>query len=172
MSPGYVSLAAVAQNMDIYERLPVRIQGALRESIRNTGIANLISVPLLLIALATQPHTAYDFFSIIDLTANAAMSWFTFAQSAAEVLLIFNLVSLLILGLVMALSSGMTEPVDESVHWLAWAGAIASAISLVSAVTIAIVTVALFILTGVLWCCFGCAVLVGLLGALGALGGR
>jgi hypothetical protein len=169
MSTEYISLAALARNTDIYERLPVHIQGALRESIRNTAIANLISIPLLLIALSIQPNTALGFFEII---AGASVHWFTFSQSAAGVLLVFNLVSLLILGLVLAVSAGMTEPVGEPVHWLAWAGAVASAISLVAAVIMTVLTIVLFIVTGVLWICFGFLVVSALLAALASAGGR
>ena len=152
MSADYISLAALAQNMDVYERLPVRIQGALRESIRNTVTANLVSIPILLIMLATSPYTAYEFFQVTSFTAYTAVAWFSFGHAAAGFLLTCNAISLVTLLLVGILSSGLTAPVAEGVHWLAYVAAFASAISLVSAVILGVITVGLFVMTLLVWC--------------------
>ena len=84
-------------------------------------------------------------------------------------LLILNIASLVLVLLVLAISVGMTRPVGEPIHWLAWGAAIPSGISAVSFATLAVLFVLLVVVTLLIWIVIAYIVIMALIGALGSL---
>ena len=171
MNAEYVSLGALVQNMDIYERMPAPLQGALQESVQRTIQASLISIVVLVLFHFVSPFAVGGFFTIIPITGMAAYQWFSFAYYISGPLIFLNVVSLVIAGIVYLVSSEMQAPVDESIHWLAWVGAIPSAISIVSVAIMVAITAILVVLTAVIWIAAFCIGMIIVVFALMALAG-
>jgi hypothetical protein len=152
MQTRYVSLGTLAEQLDVYERMPVAIQEALKNSVNLTLKTNLISIPALLIApVILEVLLLNPFFSVINPTAAAAYGLFSLFYSLQGYLLGANILSLMLVGLVLLLSQNMTQPVGEPVHWLAGAGAVPTALSTLASAIIAALVVALFVTTLVIW---------------------
>jgi len=153
MSTDYISLATLAQRMDIYERMPISLQNGLRKSIQITLITNLVCVPLL--GLRIIPNIAQwlgdlDFFALPVIESIASVLISVIGHLSVP-LLILNIISLILVLLVLMISLGMTKPVEESIHWLALSAAIPSGISAFSFTTLVILFVLLVSVTLLIW---------------------
>jgi len=170
MSADYISLAALAQQMDIYERMPMLLQNGLQKSVRITLITNLICIPLL--GLRIIPGIASwlgDFFAL-PVIESVAYTLVSLIWNLSMPLLILNAISLALVLLVLAISSGMSKPVGEPIHWLAWGAAIPSGISAVSFATLAVLFVLLVAVTLLIWIVIIYFVIMLFIGALASLG--
>ncbi|NMC77988.1 MAG: hypothetical protein GYA59_01395 [Chloroflexi bacterium] len=170
MSADYISLATLAQRMDIYERMPIPLQDGLRKSVQITLITNLVCIPLL--GLQIIPNIAawlgYSFFAL-PVIEPVAYTLVSLIWRFSGPLLILNIASLVLVLLVLAISVGMTRPVGEPIHWLAWGAAIPSGISAVSFATLAVLFVLLVVVTLLIWIVIAYIVIMALIGALGSL---
>lgn len=168
MNIEYVSLSSVAENLRIYEKLPVHIQSGLRRSVEITLITNIVSIPLLLflpgIIESIAPVSSDGFF--LWFTADVANFLFELAYNISGFLLALNVISFVLTVVVLATSWGMTKPVQEPVHWIAWVAAFPSGLSAVSAIIIVVLFVLLVIVATILWAlliALICAIIVGFL---------
>jgi hypothetical protein len=152
MNAEYISLGRLAQRMGFYNSMPVPIQQGLKNSIVLTIVTNIICIPIMLFTPALIEHIGYvssnGFF--IWFTADAVNFLLQLSYHLSGFLLILNILSLTLTVVVLLASWGMTKPVHESVHWLAWVAAFPSGASAISAALtiglfIAIVVVALII---------------------------
>jgi|GEM_PF-1485669 len=173
MNTQYLSLAEVADHMEVYEQLPVPLQKAMRNSLVITLVTNLACLPLLIF----MPH-------ITNFLANVSQTgffiWFTgdlahfIARALAAVspiLLVLNIVSLALTLLVMLLSNGMTAPVKEGVHWLAWVAAFPSGASAVSMGILAGGFALIIVLAVIIWAILIVVAICALGIALAMMGG-
>ena len=78
---------------------------------------------------------------IVKIHSDAVNFLLGLAHNLSGFLLVLNILSLIMTVVVMFTSWGMTKPVHESVHWLAWVAAFPSGACAISAA----ITVALFI---------------------------
>ena len=168
----YVSLSALATNMQIYEQLPVSIQKALKKSIWITVIINLICIPVL-IALPELIESAlpvYDGF-FIWFTSDVANFVLRLTYDLSPFLLTLNIISLTLSIGVLIASTGMTKSVSEPVHWLAWAAAFPSGISAVTAVILTAFFLTVIVLAIIIWIVIIAIVITIIGGVLAALAG-
>lgn len=150
MSAQYVSLGVLAEQLESYERLPVRLQEALQNSVWLTLKTNLICVPILLIAPVVLTAVS-GFFSVVNPTREIAYTLLSVLWSLQTPLMILNVVSLVLVGLVMLFSKGLEAPVREEVHWAAWASAFPSGISAITTAIMGVLFGLLIIATLVIW---------------------
>ncbi|MFZ5819700.1 MAG: hypothetical protein ACOYYJ_07350 [Chloroflexota bacterium] len=139
MNAEYISLGRLAQSMGVYDSMPVPIQQGLKNSIILTIITSIVCIPIMVFT----PNIGYvssDGFFIL-FTADAVNFLLQLAHNLSGFLLALNILSLVMILVVLFTSWGMTKPVHESVHWLAWLAAFPSGASAISAA----ITVALFI---------------------------
>lgn len=151
MYADYVSLADLAKRIDVYESMPVRLQTALSQSIKLTLITNVVSIAVLLLAQTFLYPINGGFFGIVDFTEDAA-NWLIWAiHTLTPVLLALNIVSLILVGLVLLISWGMTRAVREPVHWMAWVAAIPSGATALAGVLLTTLFALLIVVTIVIW---------------------
>ena len=151
MSAEYVSLGALAQRLDVYERLPIPLQEGMKQSVVLTLKTNLFCIPTLFLTPILRPLLLNGFFSVINPTADAAHALYYAIMALRSELLVFNVISLILVGMVYFLSEGMSAPVHEPVHWAAWVAAFPSAASAVSLAIFAMLLALLFLATLVVW---------------------
>lgn len=153
MAAEYVSLHRLVQRMGAYESMPLPVQQALRHSVLLTLATNVVAIPLLwlapLLVQAIYPVSSQGFF--IWFTADAAnfLLWLTDRLSGC--LLVLNILSLVLIGAVLLVSRGMTKPVKEPFHWLAWLGAFPSGMTIVSTGVILALFAAIVVVAIVIW---------------------
>jgi hypothetical protein len=162
MSAEYVSLATLAQRMDIYEDMPMPLQRGLQNSVRYTLIANVACILLLTISSSFGYVEPGSFFGVIEPTAEAANMLIGWIYGLSGVLSVLNVASLLLTLFVLLVSSGMTKPVQEPVHWLAWGAAIPSGMSAVSVATLTVLFVLLAVVTLLIWIVLICMIVVAI----------
>lgn len=153
MDAEYISLAKLAQNMGVYESMPVPIQQGLRKSIKLTIITNLICIPILILTPIIINNIGF-------VTSDGFFIWFTadvvnflldLTAYLSKFLLVSNVLSLLITIIVLLISHGMTKPVHEPVHWLGWIAAFPSGVSAISLAIMTGLFIAILIATVLLW---------------------
>lgn len=129
----YVSLSAMLQNTQVYERMPVMMKEALKKSVWLTLGTDIGFLVFLLLFPSFFGTRVWDSgFFIWDFTEGWFNSAMGFSAGLTSWLATGNLVSLLLVLGVLAYSEGMTKPVEEPVHWAAAAGAVPTGFTLLS----------------------------------------
>jgi len=171
MSVEYVSLYHVAQRMGVYESMPVPIRDALRHSVTLTLITNIVAIPFLWLAPslvgAVYPVSSDGFF--IWFTADVVNFLLRLSYHLSDYLLVLNILSLVMIGLVLLISRGMEKPVSEPVHWLGWLAAFPSGITVISAAIIAGLFIAIVVVAIVIWIIIITLTIIFFFAALAAL---
>ncbi len=169
-----ISLAALAQRMRAWDRLPQMIQGLLRQSVLITLAVNLICIPLfwMLSSMAwpNSPVTSKGFF--LGITADIVNFLLNLTHHVAPWLLALNIASLVLTLIVVMLSWGFTRRVDEIIHWLAWSAAFPSGASVASTVLLIVLLIAIVVITLIIWIIIIGLVIAIIVGVLAAIGGR
>jgi hypothetical protein len=168
-----ISLAALAQRMRAWDRLPQFIQGLLKQSVLITLVVNLICIPVFWLLprceWVSSPVPRDGFF--LWFTADAVNLFLRLAREVAPWLLGLNVVSLVLTLLVIALSLGFTKHVSEAVHWLGWSAAFPSGASVVSAMILAALLIAVVLIALIMWIIIITLVILVVCAVLGALAG-
>lgn len=146
-----ISLSELARVMKVHDRMPMPIQAALCHSIKVTLATNLIFIPLMLVApyilAPLYPVESFFFYFTGD-----AVTWLlSFANSLSTYLLFINIISLAITGGVVIASRAFTRPVVEHLHWMAWAAAFPTGLSILSVAVMAGLLLVVIVLTVVIW---------------------
>lgn len=169
MNAEYVSLGRLAQSMGVYDSMPVPIQQGLKNSIILTIITNIICIPIMIF---TPPIIE----SIGHVSSNGFFLWFTadivnflleLSYYLSGFLLVLNILSLIMTVVVLFTSWGMTKPVHESVHWLAWVAAFPSGASAISAAITAGLFIAIIVVALIIWVII-ITIIIGILSAMGS----
>lgn len=171
MSVKYVSLYHIAQRMGVYESMPVPIQGALRRSVTLTLITNIIAIPFLWFAPSliesVYPVSSDGFF--IWFTGDVADFLLRLSYHLSDYLLVLNILSLVMIGIVLLTSKGMERPVSESVHWLGWLAAFPSGITMISTTIIMGLFIAIIVVAIIIWVIIITFAIMALFSALTAM---
>jgi hypothetical protein len=156
----YISLAQLAQQMEIYERMPVPIQKAMQYSVWITLAVSCVCIfvsRVIIPSILDSVRESLTGFFIF--TSDSANSWIQFTSKMSPFLFGANIVSLLLMLSVLLVSWGMTRAVKEPVHWLAWLGAFPCGISAVSIVILLVWIGLLFVFTLLLWIIVGAIII-------------
>ena len=138
-SPQYLSLAQLTQQLGRYEATPVPIQGWLKRGFQIALLINLILLPLLDWLWGWLPSTgsiASEFF-LFPVTSQALNWLLALAQQALTPLIYLNLASTALALPVLLTSWGLTRPVTQAFHWLAWLATFPAGISATATVLVA-----------------------------------
>ena len=153
MGDNTITLAALTKKMAIYDSMPSAIQKGMRSSILLTLMTNVACIPLLCfvprLVISISPVPSGGFF--IWFTADVLNFLLPLAHELSGYLLVLNVLSLTMIVLVVLTSWGMTKPVREPVHWLAWVAAFPSGASAVSAAIIVGLITAIIVVALVIW---------------------
>lgn len=149
MNAEYISLDRLAQNMGVYDSMPVPIQQGLKNSVILTIITNIVCIPIMIFTPNIGYVSSDGFF--IWFTADAVNFLLGLAQNLSGFLLVLNILSLIMIVVVMFTSWGMTKPVHESVHWLAWVAAFPSGASAISAAITVGLFIAIIVVAIIIW---------------------
>jgi hypothetical protein len=153
MNAEYISLGRLAQSMGVYDSMPVPIQQGLKNSIILTVITNIVCIPIMIFTPHLIENIGYvssdGFF--IWFTADAVNFLLQLAYNLSGFLLVLNILSLIMILVVMFTSWGMTKPVHESVHWLAWVAAFPSGASAISAAITVGLFIAIIVVAVIIW---------------------
>jgi len=157
-----ISLDELARRMKDYDRMPVAIQAGLRQSVGITLASNVVSIPLLGLATYSLSSTypVQSFFFIFTGGLIDSLLWLGDAVSAY--LLALNIISLLLVVTVLAVSRAFTRPVREHYHWMAWFAAIPTGLSIVSTAIITGLVILVVVLTLIIWIVIGTILLLGI----------
>jgi hypothetical protein len=146
-----ISLDELARRMKDYDRMPIAVQTALRKSVAITLASNVVSIPLLWLATynLSSTYPVQSFFFVI--TGGLIDFLLRLADGVSAYLLALNIISLLLVGTVLAVSRAFTRPVREHYHWMAWLAAIPTGLSIVSAAIITGLVILVVLLTLIIW---------------------
>lgn len=146
-----ISLSELARVMKVHDQMPIPIQAALCHSIKVTLATNIIFIPLMLVAPSIL-SPLYPVQSLFFYFTGDAVTWLlSSANSLSTYLLFTNIISLIITGVVVIASRAFTRPVVEHLHWMAWAAAFPTGLSMLSVAVMVGLLLAVIVLTLVIW---------------------
>ena len=159
-----ISLSELARVMKVHDRMPIPIQAALCHSIKVTLATNIIFIPLMLVAPSIlsplYPVQSFFFYFTGDMVTWLLSS----ANSLSTYLLFMNIISLAITGGVVLASRAFTRPVVEHLHWMAWAAAFPTGLSILSVAVMFGLLLVVIVLTLVIWIVITVLAILGLIG--------
>lgn len=137
----YLSLAQLTQQLGVYEATPVPIQGWLKRGFQIALLINLILLPFLDWLWGWLPQSGSISFSseyfLFPVTSQILNWLLALAQKALAPLIYLNLASTALAIPVLLVSRGLTRPVAQPFHWLAWLAAFPAGLSAAAALLIA-----------------------------------
>lgn len=108
----------LVNNLAVHEEMPIEIPDRLRRSVWLGVLSTSVGIPL----------------------------WWATGEPLAQILVPLNVIGLLMLFAVLFASSGMTQPVTEGWHQLAWMASVPSAVNVFATGVGAIILIVLIIL--------------------------
>lgn len=157
-------------HVGIYEKMSTPLKEMAKQSVQRTALTNIVALPLLLISnqlLWSVFGGASGF--LIWFTADVVYGLLNWWYFLTDYLVIANAVSLALVCLVLVLSKGMTRPVDQSVHWLAWVAAFPAGVTVIVVAIMASLLTAMVVTALILWVIIITFVVMMILGLLAGM---